>query len=183
VDLYLIHQPFTFKSPAEISTAWKAMEGLKAEGLARSIGVSNFRPADLEPILQTCSERPAVNQVEFHPYRQRPTLAALMRENSITPASYGALVPLRKKTDGPVNDYVKKLAVKYKVAEPEILLRWQLDKGIVVITTSSSEERLKQYMRVCHFKLDEEEQHEMDRLGAQLLFKGFWPVEEADDPE
>ncbi|KAK7420407.1 hypothetical protein QQX98_002830 [Neonectria punicea] len=183
VDLYLIHAPFKFKTPEEISTAWAAMEGLKAKGLARSIGVSNFRPVDLEPIFKTCKEMPAVNRIEFHPYRQRPILMAVMKQHHITPTSYGALVPLRKKPGGPVDDYVRELAGKYQVAEPEILMRWQMDKGIGVITTSSSEDRLKNYLRVCDFKLTDEEQAEMNRLGAKLLVKGFWPVEGADDPE
>jgi diketogulonate reductase-like aldo/keto reductase len=67
VDLYLIHTPFGFKSADEISVAWAAMEELQAKGLARSMGVSNFRPKDLAAVLESCRDPPAVNQIEFHP--------------------------------------------------------------------------------------------------------------------
>lgn len=182
-DLYLIHAPFAFKSAEEISVAWAAMEDLQAQGRARSIGVSNFRAQDLAAVLRTCKVVPAVNQIEFHPYRQRPEVMKVMKEHGILPVGYGALVPLRKKPGGPVDDYVRALAAKYQVGEPEILMRWQVDKGMGVITTTSSEEHMKEYRKVGGFELTAEEVKEIDLLGSKLHFIAYWPDEEGPDAE
>ena len=184
VDLYIFHTPFYFKKLEDISPAWAIMEDLKAKGLARAIGLSNFRPKDLEAVLRTCKIRPALNQIEFHPYRQRPKVRNLMQEQGILPIAYGALVPLRKKTDGPVNGLIQRLAVKYGVGSPEILMRWQLDKGMGgLVTTSSREEHLENYKRVGQFKLTAEEVVEIDHLGSQVFFKQYWPGFEAEELE
>lgn len=149
VDLYLIHTPFKYKTPEEISTAWEQMEELQAKGLARSIGVSNFRPQDLEPIFKTCKSIPAVNQIEFHPYLQHPELTKIMRRHNVGLVGYGPLVSLRKEDqleNGPIDEYVRTLAAKYNVTEDNILLRWQMDKGSGIVTTSSKESRLRSYL-------------------------------------
>lgn len=173
-DLYLIHAPFMFNNAEEISTAWAAMEELHAQGLAKSIGVSNFRAQDLATVLKTCKVVPAVNQIEFHPYRQRPEVMAVMNEHGILPVGYGALVSLRKKPGGPVDEYVEELAAKYSVGPPEILMRWQVEKGMGVITTTSSEEHMKQYKKVGDFEMTTEEVKEIDRLGSKLYYIAYW---------
>ncbi|OJJ50668.1 hypothetical protein ASPZODRAFT_54904 [Penicilliopsis zonata CBS 506.65] len=173
VDLYLIHTPFNFKSADEISAAWVQMEQLQSQGLARSIGVSNFRPKELEVILKTCKTVPAVNQIERHPYLQRPLLTELMNKHGIATVAYGPLTSLRKATGGPVDGYIATLAAKYGVTEDNILLRWQMDKGIALVTTSSKPSRLEGYLQTTEFTLAPEESAEIDRLGAQHHFRAY----------
>lgn len=88
-DLYLIYTPFKYQTPEELSAAWAQMEDLKSRGLARSIGVSNFRISDLEQIFKTCKVVPAVNQIEFHPYLQRRELVQFMQEHGVAIMGYG----------------------------------------------------------------------------------------------
>jgi len=186
VDLYLIHTPFKYKSAEDISTAWAQMEELQAKGLARSIGVSNFRPRDLAPILETAKVKPAVNQIEYHPYLQHPELSELMREHGIFTVGYGPLVSLRKEDQlegGPIDDYVATLAKKYDVTEDNILLRWQMQKGLCIVTTSSKESRLRNYLRSAEFEMTSEEEAELDRLGAKRHYRAYMVGDGRFDPE
>lgn len=186
VDLYLIHTPFKYKSAQEISEAWAQMEELHAKGLARSIGVSNFRPQDLEPILKTAKITPVVNQIEFHPYLQHLELSQLMREHHIATVGYGPLVSLRKEDqleDGPIDEYVHQLAEKYQVTDDNILLRWQMDKGFGIVTTSSKESRLRNYLNTANFTLTENESAEIDRLGLNRHFRAYMIGNGRFDPE
>lgn len=186
VDLYLIHTPFKYKSQEEISTAWAQMEELQAKGLARSIGVSNFRPQDLEPILKTCRVTPVLNQIEFHPYLQHPQLSKLMKDHNVATVGYGPLVSLRKEDQlegGPIDEYVTSLAAKYGVTEDNILLRWQMDKGFGIVTTSSKESRLRNYLRSADFTLTEDESAEIDRLGLKRHFRAYMVGNGRFDPE
>lgn len=81
VDLYLIHAPYFATSPADHQKAWKAMEEVKAAGLAKSIGVSNYLPEDLSAILATAQVPPAINQIEFHAYLQHPDLLKFHKQH------------------------------------------------------------------------------------------------------
>lgn len=176
VDLYLIHTPFKYKNAEEFSTAWAQMEDLKAQGLARSIGVSNFRRQDLEHIFKTCKVTPAVNQIEFHPYLQHVELLELMKKHNVGVMGYGPLVSLRSDDQlvgGPIDEYVKSLATKYGVTEDNILLRWQMDKGFEVVTTSPKESRLRNYLHTADFRLAEEESTEIARLGSKQHWRGY----------
>lgn len=80
VDLYLIHSPFFSENKEEHQAKWKQMEEIKKKGLAKSIGVSNYLPEQLEWILETCSIPPAINQIEFHPYLQHTDLLKYHKE-------------------------------------------------------------------------------------------------------
>lgn len=88
VDLYLIHSPFWAKSEQDLQSAWADMEGLQKAGLAKTIGVSNYRPQDLEAILKTATIKPAVNQIEFHPYLQRTELLEFHKKHGIATTAY-----------------------------------------------------------------------------------------------
>jgi diketogulonate reductase-like aldo/keto reductase len=177
VDLYLIHAPFFAnggKDEAALQRAWAEMEKLHEAGLAKSIGVSNFYPEHLKAILKTAKIKPALNQVEFHPYLQHRDLLALHKEEGIATASYGPQTPITKAKGGPVDDYLAALAKKYAVSEGDICLRWCLDQDIVAITTSSKEQRLSDYLRSTTFKLTPEEVRTIGELGEQKHYRGFW---------
>jgi len=174
VDLYLIHGPFYTEDPARLQSDWAELEKIKAAGLAKSIGVSNFRPQDLEAILKTAKVVPAVNQIEFHPYLQHKELIALMKKHNIVAEAYGPLVPLTKVKNGPINDVWGKIAEKHGVSVSEVGLRWVIDQGIVAVTTSSKESRLKDYLKTVDFKLSEDDIAEISKVGATHHARGFW---------
>jgi diketogulonate reductase-like aldo/keto reductase len=170
----LIHSPFNAKSDAELQSAWAELEILHASGKARSIGVSNFYPQHLTAILKTAKIKPAINQIEFHAYLQHPQLQKFQKEHNIALAAYGPLVPLTKARPGPVDEVVQRLSAKYNVGEGEILLRWVIEQGIVAITTSGKESRLRGYLKAMEFSLTPEEVREISVEGEKKYFRGYW---------
>ncbi|PNS14543.1 hypothetical protein CAC42_3829 [Sphaceloma murrayae] len=175
VDLYLIHAPFFGNSSAEdFQKAWKAMEEVRAQGLTKSIGLSNFNTEHIEPILQVATIPPALNQIEFHAYLQHPELLAYHKKHGIATAAYAPLTPVTKASGGPIDAYAEALAKKYAVTTGEILLRWCVDQDIVAVTTSGKEQRLSDYLRSMTFKLTPKEIEELNSLGRQKNFRGFW---------
>ncbi len=158
VDLFLIHTPVYFLEPGRLKEAWKQMEEVKKEGLARSIGVSNFRPAQLREILDSAEFPPSVNQVgdqpdrdadcnllrqiEFHPYvyqETQPTLA-LQKQYGIVTESYGGLSPIFRFKGGPLDPILASIAKRLSdetgrpFSEAQVLYLWQREKGVVVVT-------------------------------------------------
>ncbi|KAK5660838.1 hypothetical protein OQA88_12209 [Cercophora sp. LCS_1] len=175
VDLYLIHSPFWAKSPADQQAKWKEVEALKESGRAKSIGVSNYLREDLEPILETAKYPPSVNQIEYHPYLQHGDLVAWHKERGIAVEAYGPLTAVTKVKGGPVDAVYERLAKKYGVGHGDVALRWCLDQGVIAVTTSGSEERLKGYLETLpKFRLTEEEIKEISDKGKELHHRGFW---------
>ncbi|KAK4149085.1 NADP-dependent oxidoreductase domain-containing protein [Chaetomidium leptoderma] len=189
VDLYLIHSPFWASSPADLQQKWTEMEALKDAGRARSIGVSNFLREHLEAVLATPGggprHPPVVNQIEFHPYLQHDDdggLVAFHREKGIAVQAYSPLTAVTKAAPGPVDEVYERVAKKYGVTPGEVALRWCLDQGIVAVTTSSNEQRLKEWMtRLPLFKLTPKEVGEISERGKEKHFRGFWNKEFAED--
>ncbi|KAF2672492.1 ketoreductase [Microthyrium microscopicum] len=184
VDLYLIHAPYFAnegKDEQKLQEAWKAMEKVQADGLATSIGVSNFLPAHLEAIMKTAKVTPACNQVEFHPYLPRKDLVAANKKYGIATAAYGPLSAVTKAAPGPVDDELASLARKYAVSPAEICLRWAIDQDVIAITTSDKEQRLSDYLRVTKFKLTPEEIRRLSEEGDKKHFRGFWGAKFASD--
>ncbi|AEO61775.1 hypothetical protein MYCTH_2141012 [Thermothelomyces thermophilus ATCC 42464] len=177
VDLYLIHSPFWAKSPAELQERWAEMEALKDSGRARSIGVSNYLPEHLEATLQTARYPPAVNQIEYHPYLQHEDgdLLGYLRDKGIAIVAYSPLTAITRAPGGPVDAVYDRLARKYGVTPGEIGLRWCLDQGIVTLTTSAKEERLKDWkQRLPLFKLTPKEVEEIADRGKEGHYRAFW---------
>lgn len=173
LDLYLLHIPWAAGSPEELQRIWAEMEAIKASGKARSIGVSNFDQADIEVILQTSKTVPAVNQIEYHPYRQHGDLVQFLRGKNIVVASYSALTAATKARPGPLDDTYAELAQKYGVPETDVALQWILQQNIVAITTSRSEQRLQGYLHTLPtFKLTDEEIKRISEIGKQKHVKG-----------
>ncbi|KAM5441149.1 putative 2-dehydropantolactone reductase [Microsporum ferrugineum] len=181
VDLYLIHAPFFAKTDEDLQLKWAEMEKVQQSGKARSIGVSNFLQPHLEAILRTASIKPSVNQIEFHPYLQHGDLLALHKQLGITVEGYSALTPLIRAKGGPVDGVVARLAKKYAVSEGNVLLRWSMDQGVVTITTSGKEERMKEFLDVLRFKLTADEIAEISSLGAQKHYRASWKGKFAPD--
>ncbi|KAI1615524.1 ketoreductase, partial [Exophiala viscosa] len=175
VDLYLIHAPFFAKGDKKaLQAKWADMEQVAASGKAKSIGVSNFRKVDLDAILETAKVRPAINQIEFHPYLQHGDLLAYHKNKDIKVAAYAPLTPVTKAKGGPLDGYLEQLAKKYGVNPGEILLRWCIDQNVVAITTSSKEQRMSDMLRIFTFKLTSKEVDEISTTGNTHHHRAFW---------
>ncbi|KAL2759678.1 hypothetical protein ACRALDRAFT_1060317 [Sodiomyces alcalophilus JCM 7366] len=176
VDLYLIHSPYLADTPAELQAVWADLEAIKASGRARSIGVSNFLQEHLETVLKTAKVVPAINQIEFHPYLQHGDLLDFHRRHGIAVSCYSPLTPItRQDAKGPIPEIWRRLATKYGVSESEIGLRWCIDQGLVVLTTSSKEDRLVKYMsKIPAFKLTPKEVEEIAEAGKTVHYRAYW---------
>lgn len=156
---------------------------MKKSGKAKSIGVSNYTKRHLDATLKTAVERPALNQIEYHPYLQHKhvegDLIAYHREKGIAVAAYGCLTPIiRAKDAGPLTTsdaaLLEGLATKYAVNPSEILIRWCLDQDIVVITTTAKEQRMSDYLRALAFRLTPREVKEIAEVGERFHYRAFW---------
>ena len=160
VDLYLIHWPV----PMLRIDSWRALERLKEEGKCRSIGVSNFMTWHLEDLLQKTDTVPSVNQVEFHPYLNLRELHEFCTERDIQLESYSPLTKGQKLGD----PRLSKLSSRYGKTPAQLLIRWVLQKGIVVIPKSSKELRIRENADVFDFHILEEDMAALDALDAGL---------------
>jgi diketogulonate reductase-like aldo/keto reductase len=148
------------------------MEKVQRSGKAKAIGVSNHLQNHLEAILSTASIPPVINQVEFHPYLQRQNLVPWAESKGIATAAFGPLSTITKAKPGPCDEVFAALAKKYGVSQESIALRWCVDQGVVAITTSHREERLKDYLDVISFSLSPEEVEEIKNRGLEKHFRG-----------
>lgn len=182
VDLYLIHAPFFASSDADLQAKWAEFEAVQASGRARSIGVSNFLQPQLEAILKTAKVVPAVNQIEYHPYLQHQGLVEFNQEHGIATVAFSPLAALLHARPGPMDRYYANLATKYGVTEAEVALRWVVDQGMVVLTTSSNEERLKAYLaNIGRWKLTPREVDNIKEIGREKHYRRFWTKKFAAD--
>lgn len=184
VDLFLIHSPTNH--PGELSSVWKQVEELQKEGLAKSIGVSNFRKQDLEEILGDASVVPSVNQIEYHPYvfKADQPVIELMKTKNILPTSYGGLSPILRFKGGPLDPVLTSIAARVSktagesVSEGQVLQLWLKAKGIPAITTTSKEARVKEYLATESLPdLTSEEVKTIDETGSKVhhrAFAKFW---------
>ncbi|KAL0570811.1 hypothetical protein V5O48_011147 [Marasmius crinis-equi] len=182
VDLYLIHSPQPAQELGKLKELWKDMEEIKKEGLAKSIGISNFGLKALEETLEVATVVPAANQVEFHPYvwSQVKPIYELCKEKGITIQSYSGLVPVTQAKGGPVDPVLEKAAQRLSkqsgktVTPGHVLIKWQLQKGVVVVTTSSKVSRLKETLEVPTLPdLTPEEISAIEEEGSKVL-KRVW---------
>ncbi len=148
VDLYLIHWPAPAKG-LYVET-WKALVRLKEEGRAKSIGVSNFQPEHLQRIIDETGVVPAVNQVELHPSFQQRPLREFHAKHGIHTESWSPLGQ-GKQLDDPV---VAEIAAKHGRTAAQVVIRWHLDCGLIVIPKSVTPSRIVENFQVFDFKLD-----------------------------
>ena len=170
VDLYLIHAPYGGDKRVE---QWRALLELQEAGKARSIGVSNFNQEHLEEIKVAGLPMPDANQIELHPWSQKPALIAYMAENDITPIAYSSLLPLstwrtEEGHDSAKTDQMKAdggafnaMAAKYNVSEAQLLLRWGVQNGYAVLPKSLNPERMRQNIELFSFAIDDADMAQM----------------------
>ena len=155
VDLYLVHDPRT--SPV---WAWPKMERALARGLTRSIGVSNFAPDDLDALLAIAEVRPAVNQLQLNPFAYRRALVAACRERGIAVEAYSPLTRGRDLAD-PV---IARVAQRIGRTPAQVMLRWGLERGFVVLPKSDHRERQVENAAIFDFALADDDLAELDAL-------------------
>lgn len=162
VDLYLMHWPRPEKG--QFVAAWKEMIALQQQGLTRSIGVCNFNESHLKTLLDETGVAPVINQVELHPLMQQRTLHAWNALHQIQTESWS---PLAQGGEGVFDTaIVRQLASKYGKTPAQIVIRWHLDNGLVVIPKSVTPERIAENFAVFDFRLEKTELSEMAKLDS-----------------
>lgn len=151
VDLYLVHWPVA----GTYVTIWKEMEKLYKQGKAEAIGVSNYNPHHLDELLRVAEVIPAVNQIECYPYLSQESVIEYCKKKNIYPEAWGPLGA--GKSDILDNPLIKDLAIKYKKTPAQIVLRWNIDRGVIVIPKSVRKERLIENLSVTEFQLSAED--------------------------
>ena len=157
LDLYLIHQAM-----GDYVGAWRAMTEAYKESRIRAIGVCNFYPHRLADFCETVDELPAVNQVELHPFFQQENALSLMREYGVQPMAWA---PFAEGKHGIfTHPVLTKIGEKYGKGAGQVALRWNMQRGVVVIPKSTHRERIEQNIDVFDFSLTDEEMREIAAL-------------------
>ncbi|PID15128.1 aldo/keto reductase [Sporosarcina sp. P34] len=156
LDLYLIHWPVEGK----FIEAWRALETLYEEGKARAIGVSNFQPHHLEELMKHAKIKPMVNQVEYHPRLTQKEVQAFCQKHDIqieawSPLMQGELL---------ANEELQEIADHYKKTVAQVILRWDLQNGVVTIPKSTKAHRIAENADVFDFELTSEDMERIDKL-------------------
>lgn len=150
LDLYLIHQPF-----GDYYGSWRAMEELHREGKVRTIGVCNFPPERLVDLCMNHEITPAVNQIEIHPFFQQDEAIQVMKEFQVTPQAWGPLSEGQK--DIFHNKTLETIARKHDKTVAQVILRWHIQRGVIVIPKSVRKERMAENLSIWDFALTEKE--------------------------
>lgn len=156
LDLYLIHWPVEGK----YKDTWRAMEKLYNDGRIRAIGVSNFLQTHLKDLLEDAKVKPMVNQLEFHPWLVQPELQDFCKKNDIQYEGWSPLMQGKLFEQDIVND----IAEKYGKSPAQIVLRWDLQHGVITIPKSVKEDHIKSNMKIFDFELSEEDMTSIDKL-------------------
>ena len=157
LDLYLLHQAMK-----DYFSAWRAMEDAYKEGKLRAIGVSNFYPHVLTTFCETVAIRPMVNQIEMHPYFAQESALKVMEEYQIVPEAWA---PLGGGRHNPFdNEMVKEIAAAHGKTVGQVVLRWNVQRGVVVIPKSVHKARIEENFQIWDFTLTEEEMQKISSL-------------------
>ena len=163
IDLLLIHQP-----GGNYIAGYRQMERAYKEGKVRAIGLSNFKKEQIEEILSICEVRPTVLQTELHPYYQEPEFKAFLKENDIMaqswyPLGHGDKTLLKE-------PLFTKLGEKYNKSSAQIILRWHIQVGNIVIPGSKNIEHIKSNFDIFDFALDNDEMAEIKALNKNVRY-------------
>jgi 2,5-diketo-D-gluconate reductase A len=148
LDLYLIHQPF-----GDVHGSWRAMEAVHKAGKLRAIGLSNFHPDRLMDIKVFNEVAPAVNQVEVNPFHQQTDSATFMHDNGVQAEAWAPFAEGRNNLFG--NEALLDIGGKYGKSVGQVVLRWLVQRGIVVLAKSVRKERMAENLNIFDFQLDD----------------------------
>ena len=163
IDLYLIHW-----FGKDVTGTWKAMEELYKAGKIKSIGVCNFDIDHLKELLAVAEIKPMINQVETHPYFPQDELRAFMDEHDIKHEAWGPLS--QGKSDLLVNPVIEELAAKYEKTSAQIVLRWHLERGTIIIPKSTNAGRILENISLFDFSLTEEDMAAMKGINTETRY-------------
>ncbi|MGB4659207.1 MAG: aldo/keto reductase [Mobilitalea sp.] len=157
LDLYLIHQPL-----GDYYGAWRALEELYKEGKVKAIGVCNFYPERLTDLCLTAKVIPAVNQVELHPFFQQEKALATMKEFGVQPQAWG---PLAEGKHGIFTDpMLTAIAGKYGKSIAQVVLKWNVQRGVVIIPKSVHQNRMTENLDIWDFELSQEDMEQIAKM-------------------
>lgn len=160
LDLYLIHWPVKGK----YNEAWRALETLYREGRVKAIGVSNFQVHHLEDLMSHAEIMPMVNQVEFHPRLTQKELLRFTKEHGIQLEAWSPLMQGELLS----NDTLLEIAAQHGKSVAQIILRWDLQHGVITIPKSTKEHRIVENAALFDFELSQEEMERIDALNQNL---------------
>lgn len=158
IDLYLIHWPLPMEG--KFTEAWRALEQIYAGGRTRAIGVSNFKPHHLEELLRGAEVVPAVNQIELHPFLQQRETRDYCAAHDIIVESYSPLMQAGDALEHPV---IAELAEKHGKSPAQVILRWHVQSGFIVIPKSIRAERIQENIAIFDFELSD---RDMQAIGG-----------------
>ncbi|UUU39067.1 aldo/keto reductase [Streptomyces sp. NBC_00162] len=170
IDLYLIHWPRPMRD--DFVAIWQTFEEIAASGRARAVGVSNFRPADLDRLAGTSALVPAVNQIELHPLFPQDELRAVHAERGIATEAWS---PLGQGKELLTLPEVAGIAAKHGRSAAQVVLRWHLQHGNIVIPKSVTPARIRENLDVFGFALDAADIAALDALGAGAAARRIGP--------
>ena len=165
LDLYLIHQPY-----GDVHGSWRAMQDSHRAGKLRSIGVSNFQPDRLMDIAAFNEIVPAVNQIEINPFHQQDDAVTLMRDLGVQAEAWAPFAEGRNNLFQ--NEVLKTIAAKHGKSIGQVVLRWVIQRGVVVLAKSVRPERMAENLAIFDFELDAEDTARIASLntGASSFF-------------
>lgn len=172
VDLYLIHMPY-----GDVAGTWRAMEQLYRDGKVKSIGVCNFSPAHLTDLCLYADIKPMVNQIECHPFTQQKEMLAVAEELGVQVEGWG---PFAEAQNGIfTNSILTAIANAHGRSVGQVILRWNIQRGVVVIPKSIHKERIRENFDIWDFSLTDREMEDISTLdiGKPLIFNYNTPVE------
>lgn len=165
IDLCLLHQPF-----ADVYGAYRALEDLMAEGRIKAIGISNFAPDRMVDLASFARTVPTVNQIEIHPHHQQTAAIEWNRKYGVTPEAWA---PFGEGRNGMFDEpLLTEIGKKYGKTAAQVILRWHIQRGIVVIPKSTHIERMRENFSVFDFELQSDDMQKIQTLdkGASSFF-------------
>ena len=161
LDLYLIHQPY-----GDVYGSWRAMEELYREGRIRAIGVANFQPERIMDLIMHNKVIPAMDQIETHPFCQQIETQRFLKENNVQMGAWAQFA--EGKNNIFKNELLLSLAKKHGKSVAQVILRWLIQRGVVVIPKSVHKERIVENFNVFDFELSREDMDEIATLDRKI---------------
>ncbi|MEI0798062.1 aldo/keto reductase [Brachyspira intermedia] len=157
LDVYLLHQAY-----GDYYGSWRAMEEFYKEGRIKALGVCNFDSLRLVDLCMNFEVKPVIDQVELHPFFQRQELIEVMKEYDVLPQAWG---PLAEAGQGIFeNEVLLKIAKKYNKTVAQVILRWNIERGVMIIPKTVHKNRMEENINIWDFKLDKEDIESIAKL-------------------